>query len=344
MAGAKKGTGKGTKVPTKKGFDEIQIEATTTISPMAAKEAELESERIEGIRKRIGGQNLESVVQDLTKTGLDLSGIVQGLVPKLQAAWNQLDELRAMQDAEATELERLYSVGTIKSTIAELVAEHEQLVTAHNKQITEIRADWMAREATWEKTFSEQQAMATEKHVRDEREYVYKVEQLRRAETDGYNEDIRNRNAAERDRREILDKSWLERENKLKFAEQELTDLRTKFATFDSEVKKAGDVSFKIGHNTATKDLESKFALEKAGFDKEQALANAKVMQLTTENQNQQTQIIALQTKVDQAHAKIAEMTSQAFASVSDRKAYEAAQTFQNNGNNGQQGTKGPRA
>jgi len=323
----------GTKTAAKKTFEQLQAEVAAPISPVIAKEQAIEDERISGIKKRIGGANLESLVTDLTKTGLDLSSIIQGIVPKLTAAWQELDDVQALKDAITEEIEQLYGVDTAKKTILELVADHDRLVTEFQRNVQQTQARWEEQQDAWQKDFSARVAEANERHARDEKEFNYKTAQAQRAVLDKFEDEMRVRKNQERDRIDALTKDWATREEALKTREVELKQLQEKAASFDAEVKKAVDTAVKIATSSVSKEMNAQFALEKAGFEKTQALADANVAQLKAQNESLQSQLAAANQKLAEAHGRIADMTSKAFEAVSDRKAYEAAQAFQQGSN-----------
>ena len=78
---------------------------------------------------------------------------------------------------------------------------------------------------------------------RAEEQYSYDVQLQRKKDQDAFQEQLRQQAAAERDRKEKLEKDWAAREDALKLREKELEDLRKQVTDFPSALKKETDAA-----------------------------------------------------------------------------------------------------
>jgi colicin import membrane protein len=131
---------------------------------------------------------------------------------------------------------------------------------------------------------------------------------------------------ANRDKQELLDKNWGQREEELKKREKELEDLRTQVASIPEQIRKAENAAAAVSGNSVKKEYETKIVLATKDAETAQKLAAQEVASLRAALEKAHAQLAELKTQLDQAHHDVKEISAKALESASGRSAMEALQ------------------
>jgi hypothetical protein len=191
---------------------------------------------------------------DLSKTlsGITSAGVtIQGTLSKISEEIIQKHaELQAVDESIALkkqDMQNLHGVDQVLLTIDEAKALHAQALEEQEKEKAQLAQDERDR-----------QAQRAQDRTREEADYSYKLTQNRKNDNDTWNEQVRIRTNAERDRQEAFEKDVANREFVLKTKETEYQAALAKAATFEAEVTAASKREVAIVTNVLTKDFNHK--------------------------------------------------------------------------------------
>lgn len=227
---------------------------------------------------------------DLSKTlsGITSAGVtIQGTLSKISEEIIQKHaELQAVDESIALkkqEMQNLHGVDQVLLSIDEAKAQHQATLDELEKQKQQI-----------EQEHQELVNQLAQTRAREQEDYTYKLTQARKNDLDTWNEQVRIRTNAERDRQEAFEKDVANREFVLKTKETEYQAALTKAATFEDEVKKEVSKAEAILKNVLTKDfshqaqiatIQHQTQVEKLQFDNQRlqqtaAAADAQIKEL----------------------------------------------------------------
>ena len=269
---------------------------------------------------------------DLSKTlsGITSAGVtIQGTLSKISEEIIQKHaELQAVDDSIALkkqDMTNLHGVDQVLLSIDEAKALHVLALEEQEKEKAQLAQDERDR-----------QAQRAQERAREEEAYSYKLTQNRKNDIDVWNEQVRVRTNAERDRQEAFEKDVANREFVLKTKETEYQAALTKAATFDDEVKKEVTRAEAILKNVLTKDfshqaqiatIQHTTQVEKLQFDNQR---------LTQTAASADAQVKELQTQLKTAYEENVKLARAAVDGAANSKAQsEALALMTNIGGNG---------
>jgi hypothetical protein len=267
------------------------------------------------------GASLSAISATSVKIQGDLSKISEELIQK-HAELQAVDEAIALKKQD---MQNLHGVDQVLLTIDEAKAQHTQYLEEQQKQKEHLAQENLAV-----------LAQRAQERGREQEDFGYKLQQARKADNDAWNEQVRIRTNAERDRQEAFEKDVANREAVLKLKETEYQAALAKAATFDQDVAKEIKKAEAIITNVLTKDFNHKAEIaamqnqthvEKLQFD------NQRYQQTMVVNE---AQIKELQAQLKDAYAKNAELATKAVEGASNKQAQaDALALVTNIGGNG---------
>jgi hypothetical protein len=269
---------------------------------------------------------------DLSKTlsGITSAGVtIQGTLSKISEEIIQKHaELQAVDESIALkkqDMQNLHGVDQVLLTIDEAKAQHAQYLEEQEKQRQHLAQENLAV-----------LAQRNQERGREQEDYTYKLTQARKNDNDTWNEQVRIRTNAERDRQEAFEKDVANREFVLKTKETEYQTALQKSATFDDEVKKEVTRAEAILKNVLTKDfshqaqiatIQHTTQVEKLQYD------NTRLAQTAA---TADAQIKELQTQLKTAYEENVKLARAAVDGAANSKAQsEALALMTNIGGNG---------
>ncbi|HJT78591.1 MAG TPA: hypothetical protein VJ739_15405 [Gemmataceae bacterium] len=286
----------------------------------AAKVTGVKNQQAEAIKatevlQAVAGLNLDVVSGKIAATQVEVQKSLAGLSAKLV---EELETLRHVQEAIALkrdELKQLYDLEAAAVDLDELYAK-----------INNQRASWEEEQARKQREFVEIQAERNKQWARAEEEYQYRQAQEHKKQEDAFRGKLEEQEKANRNRQEVLDKGWAEREAELKKRESELQDLRAKVESIPEMVKKAENAASAVATNSVKKEYETKMVLATKDMETAQKLAAQEVGSLKQALEKAQAQIADVKGQLEQAHRDMKEISAKALESASGRSAMEALQ------------------
>jgi hypothetical protein len=267
------------------------------------------------ILEAVAGLNLDTVSGTLASTQVEVQKTLADLSAKLV---ERLQLLRNVEEAitlKREELKQLYDIESAEVELDDLKA-----------QITAQHEAWDEEQARKQREFAEMQSERNKQWVRAEEEYQYRLLQEHKKQSDTFQAKVEEQEKANRNKQEMLDKNWNERETELKKREKEVEDLRAQVASHPELVKKEVNAAVAVATNSVKKEYETKLTLGAKDADMAQKLAAQEIASLKQALEKTTAQIADIKGQLDQAHRDVKEISAKALESASGRSAMEALQ------------------
>jgi hypothetical protein len=246
-----------------------------------------EQQKQENLVKKAATLNNESIVKGIAGLKVDLSSTLDKLGESLVSEIRKFEELQLAVQLEQKNLENLYQLSVVSDSLSVMLmaqkekkeqfeqdmvirkTESEEKMKSERDrfetEMAEKKALWKKEQETWQQKIRDETEETKKGRVRAEEEYQYSIKITRKKEVDLYEEKKQKLEKDLADQRIAFEKEFAEREVKIKEAEAELKELRTRNAAFPADLEKAVNASVLA----VTEKLETTFRFEKELREKE---------------------------------------------------------------------------
>jgi hypothetical protein len=267
------------------------------------------------VLQSVAGLNMDGVSGTIASTQVEVQKSLAALSAKLVEQLQVLGNVEEAIKLKREELQQLYNIEAGAVSLDDLDAKIEAQ-----------REAWKEEQARKQREFAEQQSERNKQWARTEEEYQYRMSQEHKQSEDAFAYQMGQREKANRDKQELLEKNWGQREEELKKREKELEDLRTQVAAIPEQVRKAENAAVAVATNSVKKEYETKIVLATKDAEMASKLAAQEVASLRQALEKATAQTADLKTQLDQAHHDVKEISAKALESASGRSAMEALQ------------------
>ncbi len=309
------------KQEVEKEFSKIEEEVSEPKGTAIVKAAELDRQREEEIRRAVTGISVEGVVQKITAMNLEISKALTDLSQKLIGEVENLNNVREAAALEARELERLHKIDIAAAAL-------DQMVEGYRTQKGELEAEIASQRSAWEDEQLERQRELKEydealkkQRQREVENYEYQKQLERKKAQDKYDEDLRLLDKKNKEKQEVLEKSWQQREAVLKEREQDWALLKKEAEEYPARTKGEIDAAVKAAVQAAEQKFDQAFALAQKDADSEKRLSEMQIKSLQETVARQAAEIEALHHQVDEAKRQVQEIAVKAIEGASGAKA-----------------------
>jgi len=273
------------------------------------------------IRQAVDGVTVESVVEELSRLGLEISKSLSEISGKLTAEVHQLAAVREAVVIERTELERLHKIDIAATALDQLVEDYRRETEQLESAISTQRAAWQQEVEANARERKEQEETLKRQRQREIDDYEYKKAQERKKAEDKYEEQQRQLDRKNQERQEQLEKGWQTREAAIKEREAEFTRLTKENNEFparlDREVKRAAEESAR----TAEARLQQESLLLQKDFESEKRLGELRVKTLEEVLERQSAHIVTLEKQLTEAKQQVQDIAVKAIEGASGARA-----------------------
>jgi len=263
----------------------------------------------------VKGLSLDSVSKSITETQVEVQKVLAELSAKVMDRLQQLQDIEENIRIRQDDLLRLHDIEVKATTLDELEAD-----------ITERKKANEEDQARFKRDFEEMKSDNRKQWKREEEEYQYRTSQEHKKQEDVLTTMFKDQEKQNKEKQEQLEKNWAERETELKKREQELTELRAFKDSNDERIKKEVNAQVAIATNSVKKEYETKMVLAAKDAETAQKLAAQESHSQQQNIAKQQEQITDLKHQLEQAHARVADISGKALDSASGRATTDALQ------------------
>ena len=309
-------------------FAQILAEKQKIDSKVATKEQEAEKEKTQEILESVANYTSDSIVKGLADLQLDFANIINGLAEKLSAETSKLDELKRAIEVEKQHLQELQQVRVVADALHILTQEHQEKLNAleqkTSRQQEGLEKEMTHRRKLWQKEGQEFEAAVQEKaellnsdRQRQEEDYNYEEQQLRKVETDDYQERKRLLERELQEKGQESEKDWSAREKFLSDNLALFDENKKKVEGFEEELKQA----YVKAKDEAIQDVNREAKVKADLFEKEwegtKQGYELKIQSLEQAIQRQIEQIADISAQLQAAMKQAQDLAMRAFSSSS---------------------------
>jgi chromosome segregation ATPase len=331
----KKGTRstRATRTPaeTEHEFEEVS-ESVASKKQLSPNEKSVLAARETELRSRASQLNLETTLQSLTTTGLDLTKAISGISEDLQNAAKVVEELTEAGKLLEKDIEELHGKEVAASAIEDLVANFkterealEQQLNTLKKDIEQERRDmlavWTREQTDHQRAMQERNALLAAERARETEQYAYlKTEDRKRNEIAWQNQmaDLKRTNDL---KQAELERNWATKTAELDAKEAEFAALKARVDGIPTEIDSAVKKAEAIVGSTVKRDYTHQIEILTKDFAAKETVLNAKVENLTTQLASERLASAKLAEQLVAAQSKVAEIANSALNAASGRQA-----------------------
>ena len=301
-------------------FASIQEELQEARESADSKADDLARFKQSDVRHAVEGVTVDGVVEQISKLGLDVSRALNGVSEKLVDEVNRLAALRAAVELERQELERLHKLDVASAALDVMVQDYAKQKEQLEAEIALQRSVWEDNVQASERERKEQEETQKKQRQRDIDEYEYKKNLERKRAQDKYDEETRQQEKKDKDRQEILDKSWAQREAALSEQEAELARLRKETAEFPARLQRETEQAAARAATEWQQQSGHQALLVKKEAESDRRIAEMQIKSLEDLVARQNAQIADLQKQMDEAKRQVQEIAVRAIEGASGSK------------------------
>lgn len=310
---------------TKAAFEEL-ARKNRNKPVVSAKEQEARQSHARNVLTDVSGLTAESAVKKVTEAGLTINKTLAGINEQVMSLVEELKKLDEAIQLKNGELAELHGKDIAASAIDVLVAEYDRKKEELQAEMERLQKEISDTRTKFATDLAAERDAAELARKRAEEEYTYDSQQQRKKEQDAFAEQLRQQAAAERDRKEKLEKDWATREEGLKQREKELEDLRKQVADLPAVLKKETDAAAAIAGNRVKSEWELKFTLAQKDAETAQRVASMEIASLKETNTKQAQALQTLQTELAEAKRQVQAIAEKALESASGARALAEVQ------------------
>ncbi len=273
------------------------------------------------IRREVEGISVESVVQTLSKLGLEVSKSLSELSGNLVAQVERLNAVREAVALETKEIERLHKIDIAATAIDHLVLDYQTQKQTLEAEISAQREAWAAEEIERDRNQKEFEDNLKKTRQREVEDYEYKKALERKKAQDKYDEDMRLLEKKNKEKQEDLEKKWSQRESALKEKEEEWTRLQKEVVDFPVRLKREIDAAVALAAKSAESKFEQQILLLKKDSEAEKRVSELQIKALQETASRQSAEIEKLQSKLEEAKRQVQEIAVKAIEGASGAQA-----------------------
>ncbi|WNG28366.1 kinetoplast-associated protein [Cystobacter fuscus] len=310
---------------TKAAFEEL-ARKNRNKPVVSAKEQEARTTHAKSVLTEVSNLTAESAVKKVTEAGLTINRTLAGINEQVMALVEELKQLDEAIKLKTEELAALHGQDIAASAIDVLVAEYDRKKEELRAEMERLQKEIADTRTKFAQDLAAERDAVEVARKRAEEEYTYAQQLSRKKEQDAFAEQMRVQSAAERDRKEKLEKEWAVREEALKLREKELEELRKQVADFPSVLKKETGAAAAIAGNQVKSDWEMKFTLAQKDAETAQRVASMEIASLKETNTKQAQAVLSLQAELAEAKRQVQAIAEKALESASGARALAEVQ------------------
>jgi len=280
-----------------------------------AKNKRVVEQQESAVLNKVKDMTFDSVTKELAGVQVELQKTLAELSGTLAEQFQLLEDVQKTIGLKQDELKELHQIELSATTLDDLKADIEDM----QKQQKE-------HELEFKRNFAEQKSETQKVWAREQQDYQYEIGLKNKKQENALAELFQQKEKANKDKQEQLEKNWAEREAELKKREQELVELRAFKESNEERTKKYANAEVAIATNSLRKEYEHKMQIAQKDAETEKKLADAQKAADAQTITKLHTQIESLEQQRDLANQRATDVAARALDSASGRSTTEALQ------------------
>jgi hypothetical protein len=309
------------KADVQQDFLKIREEVAATRDARNAKVEEAARLQEAEVRQAVDALSVEGVAQSISALSIQISKALAEVSDSLLAEVRRFATIREAVALERAELDRLHKIDTAATALDQLVQEYDSKSQVLEADMSARRATWDAEVKARERAERDYDENLKKQRQRETEEYEYKKTIDRKKAQEKYAEDVRAIEKENREKQEVLEKSWDVRERTLKEREEEYARLREEVSGFPARLQ----AEMGRAANDATRQTEQRFEQQVLLTTKEREadrrLSDLQIKALEETVARQTAQMATLQKQLDEAKQQVQDIAIKAIEGASGARA-----------------------
>ncbi|MBI4677290.1 MAG: hypothetical protein HY748_06880 [Elusimicrobia bacterium] len=315
------GRSRKTKAEVQEEFEAIKESREAEKIESSPKTEELSRQREEEVRQALKEITSEGLVQSISALGIEVSKTLSHLSLKLTTEHELLASLREAVALEKKELEGLHKIDVCAASLDQLIEEYGQKKAALEAEIASARSQWDSeaeRRSQEQREFDEN---LKRQRLREKEEYEYEKNSERKKEADAYEESVRTQERKNKEKQELLEKSWQAREAALKAREEEFNGLKKEVADFPERLKREAEESVAEALKALKSQHQQELVILQKDAEAQRRLSELQIKSLEETVARQFSQIESLGARLEEAKKQVQDIAVKAIEGASGAKA-----------------------
>lgn len=302
-------------------FTDIREEVATARETADLKAEETARLHDSEVRRAVEGISVEGVVRGISGLGLEVSKALADLSEKIVQEVNRLASVREAVELDQKELTRLHKIDVSATALDQMVQDYARKKGELESEIADQRAAWEEESRQSERDRKEMEEALKKQRQREIDEYDYKKNLERKKAQDRYEEEVKLQEKVNKEKQELLEKSWQQREAALKEREDDLARLRKEAEEFPVRLQKACEKAAADAGQAASQKFDQQILLLEKDSDGERRVSELRIKILEDAASQHVAQITALQKQLDEAKQQVQEIAVKAIEGASGARA-----------------------
>lgn len=276
-------------------------------------------------------QTTDEIVKNLAGLKLSLVRALEEIEEKLLSSYKRLTVLQQAIQIHTKDLADLHEIKVNADTLTALFVAQKEKSTAFEKEMKERRqtfeqgmlqerTEWKKEQDEFELARKEQETQAKKSRQREEEEYSYQRDLLRKKEKDQYEAEKQLLEKELASKRTAFEQELAAREEKMASQEQELKMLKEKAEKFPTELQKAIQETDKSVTERLKFKYEYEAKLAQKEVEGERKLYQQMIAALEAKVAHLETQAKHLSDKTNQANLQVQDIAVKAIEGASRQR------------------------
>lgn len=285
------------------------------------KQTESESERESEIRERVSGLTVEKSVRDISNLNIEISRALSQLSAQLVEKIDTLDSIKEAIDIETKELQRMHKIDIAATAMDQMVAEYSSKKKELEEEIVIKTQEWETLQS--QKTFEskEYDENLKKSRLREKEDFEYNKNLERKKEQDKYDESQRVLVLKNKEKQDLLEKSWAEREQTIKLQEDEYKQLKREVEGYPEKIKKAVEQTILDTVKETEQKYQQQILIMQKEIESDRKISELKIKSLEELVSRQFTEIEVLHNRLEEAKKQVQDIAVKAIESTSGSRA-----------------------
>ena len=282
-----------------------------------------------------GAQNVEAIIEGLSRLQLGFGGAVSDLSEKLVQAAVHLEQIQQTVTEEADQLKLLHDLQITETDLDELFQQYQENAKTYDTElterketveqtITEARKAWLKEQAEHRRTEQVRNATQSKLQRRDAEEYEYTLTREYKLSDETYEQQKERLYLALEEQLETQEKQWDEREKAVAQREAELAELKAKVETQPEKLKSAIKRAKEEGKGIANHQTKVKADLAAKETEGQTRAYDLQIQSLQETIQTQDSRLQTLSKQLDAALKQVQDLAVKAIEGASNASSFQA--------------------
>lgn len=259
--------------------------------------------------EKAGKLSPEKIYESITSLKSSVNNTLEDAENKMKQVFDEFENLKNAVEIEKKQLEEVYQISANADSLNALLQAQKKKKETFEEEMEQKKAQWEAEEQEKEK-----------QRQREEEDYQYNLKKKRQKEQDAYEEKKEKQEKELKEKKIAFEAEISEREARVKAAEEELAELRTKAAEFPKILEKEIEKARKETTEALKKEFEFEKKLEESNNNADLKLKVQVIESLKEKNKELQQSLGQLSQKAVTAEEGLKEIAMKALDSPSKER------------------------